>query len=288
MRMIVLSVLIAMATAVLARAEMRNDIEYARVGDVPLLLNASVPAGEGPFPIVVFVHGGGWGSGDRVNDIKTFAASLDAANFVTLSIEYRLAPANRWPACLDDVRTALRWAREHAAEVKGDPGRIAIMGYSAGGQLALLAGSTGDGPPVRAIVGLAPPSDFEQDLAARGGLSKALQDLLNRPKEPDDAAIAQLRQIGPIHHVKPGLPPFLIMQGDADKTVPPPQSIAFQAKCREVGVPCELILIPGAGHRLREWKEGDPAYQQKLIAWLKDKLAPQAATTRHVVQGVAP
>lgn len=281
MRTKMLSLLVLFTTAATsARAEMRKDIEYARAGDVPLLLNASVPAGDGPFPIVVFVHGGGWNTGDRVNDIKTFAASLDAANFVTLSIEYRLAPTHRWPACFEDVQTALRWAHDHARDVKGDPDRIAIMGYSAGGQLALLAGSTAGATPVRAVVGLAPPSDFEQDLAARGGLSTSLQDLLGRPKAPDDAAIAQLREIGPIQHVKPGLPPFLIIQGAADKTVPSAQSIAFQAKCREAGVPCDLILIPKAGHRLREWKEGDPMYQQKLITWLTEKLSPAATTTR--------
>ncbi len=66
---------------------------------------------------------------------------LSRANFTWFTIDYRLAPENRWPACFDDVQTAIRWVKQHAAEFKGDPERIALIGYSAGGHLATLAGT---------------------------------------------------------------------------------------------------------------------------------------------------
>jgi acetyl esterase/lipase len=274
--------LLAATLATSALAEVKRGIEYARPNDAPLLLDASTPEGAGPFPVVVHVHGGGWMSGDRKSDINPFGPALEKAGIAWVSIDYRLAPASRWPAPIEDVRAALRYVRDHAKVLNVDADRIAVMGYSAGGQLALLAATDpqpGD-PPIRAAVGLAPPTDFEQDLAARGGLSTSLQNLLDRPKEVDDASLAMLRKMGPIHYVKPGLPPFLIMQGDADKTVPPPQAVAFKAKCDSVGVPCDLILIPGAEHRIREWRHGDPKYLDKLTAWLGEKLDATPTTTQ--------
>jgi len=255
--------------------------EYGQAGGVSLRLDVSVPEGDGPFPVAILVHGGGWSGGDKANvgsegrgaDISPWFAPLTAAKFTWFSINYRMAPTHRWPACFEDVQTAIRWVKAHAKEFKGDPTRIAIFGHSAGGHLATLAGVFGEGDTrVQAVVGYAPVTDFEFELPIRGGLSPSLQALHNQPKEVTPAALAILRETAPINHVKPGLPPFLLLHGDADKTVPYQTSLNFQEKLRANGVPCELITIPGAPHGLLTWEKFQPDYQTRMIAWLRQTL----------------
>ncbi|HET7535264.1 MAG TPA: alpha/beta hydrolase, partial [Candidatus Didemnitutus sp.] len=131
-----------------AEAGLHPDIEYGRADGVSLKLDVSVPEGEGPFPVAILVHGGGWSSGDKAGsdkpgngaDITPWFAPLTTAKFTWFSINYRTAPEHRWPACFEDVQTAIRWVKAHAKEFKGDPNRIAILGHSAGGHLACLAG----------------------------------------------------------------------------------------------------------------------------------------------------
>jgi acetyl esterase/lipase len=262
-------------------AELSKDVEYGRAGDEPLLLDVSVPEGEGPFPVAILVHGGGWSGGDKANvgfegksaDISPWFAPLTAAKFTWFSINYRLAPVHRWPACLEDVQTAIRWVKAHARDFKGDPERIALFGHSAGGHLVCLAATVVDeSVRVQAVVGYAPVTNHEQDLPVRGGLSLSLQQLLNRPKELTPESLGLLRAISPLNHVRPGLPPFLLVHGDADKTVPLQQSLDFQARLRASGVTCDLITLPGAPHGLLTWDNHLPGYQDQVIAWLLQTL----------------
>jgi len=264
-----------------AGAELKKDVEYGRAGDERLLLDASVPDGAGPFPIAILVHGGGWSSGDKSGsekpgngaDISPWFAPLTTANFTWFSINYRLAPKHRWPACFEDVQTAIRWVKTHAREFKGDAHRIALFGHSAGGQLACLAGTL-DAADVRvqAVVGFAPVTEPEYELPARGGLSTSLQALFDRPKEITPESLGLLRDFSPINHVHAGLPPVLLIHGDADKTVPLQESIDFQEKLRAAGVPCELVVRPGVPHSLVAGEKIDTTYQAKMIAWLERTL----------------
>jgi len=233
-----------------------------------------VPDGVGPFPVVVVVHGGGWTSGDKRMDTTMILEPLaKSAEFTWFSINYRLAPANHWPACFEDVQTAIRWVKAHAAEYKGDPQRIALMGYSAGGQLACLAAMLArEDTRVQAVVGFSPPTDLVADTERRGGLSKSLQALLGR-ETLDAATQVLLKEMSPITYVKPGLPPFLFVQGDADETVPYDQTIHFMSKLKENNVPNDIVAIKGAPHRITDWDKFDPSYKEKLMAWLERKLA---------------
>jgi alpha-L-fucosidase 2 len=265
---------------ILARAEFRSDLEYGRAGGERLLLDASIPDGEGPFPIAILVHGGGWSRGDKHTvpagdsaDISPWFAPLTAAKFTWFSVNYRLAPAHRWPEGFDDVQAAVRWIKAHAAEFKGDPHRIVLFGHSSGGHYACLLGTLADDSVrVQAVVGFAPVTNHEQDLPVRGGLSTGLQNLLNRPKELTPESLGLLREISPINHVRPGLPPFLLLHGDADKSVPFQQSLDFQAKLQAAGVRCDLLRIPGAPHGLVTWEKFSPDYPARLIAWLREVL----------------
>ena len=180
-------------------AEFRSDVEYADVDGENLKLDASVPDGVGPFPIAILIHGGGWGGGDKAREHVPPTEPLTDANFTWFSINYRLAPKHRWPACIDDVRTAIRWVKAHAAEYKGDPDRIALIGYSAGGHLAAFAAVTAeDDTRVQAVVLLAGPTDLVADCERRGGLSPSLQALFNRGLAIDDDVRTILRDASPI------------------------------------------------------------------------------------------
>lgn len=262
------------------RADLRSDIEYGRVGEERLLLDVNVPEGDGPFPVAILVHGGGWSRGDKHRvppgdsaDITPWFAPLTDAKFTWFSINYRHAPAHRWPACFEDVQTAIRWVKAHAAGFKGDPARIALFGHSAGGHLVCLAATlVDDSVRVQAVVGYAPVTNHEQDLPVRGGLSTSLQALLNRPKELTPESLGLLRAISPLNHVRPGLPPFLLIHGDADKSVPIQQSYDFQVRLQANGVPCDLIVIPGAPHGLSTWEKIAPDYPGRMVAWLRQTL----------------
>ncbi len=255
-------------------AEDKPDIEYGRASGESLRLDAHIPDGSGPFPIVVTVHGGGWTSGDKSKDIAVILEPLTrSGEFTWFSINYRMAPTNHWPACFEDVQTAIRWAKAHATEYQGDPHRVALVGYTAGGQLACLAAvRAGDDTRVQAVVGFSPPTDLVADTERRGGLSKSLQALFGR-ETVDDATRALLKEMSPITCVKPGLPPFLFVQGDADKTVPYDQTHAFMSKLKENGVTNDIVTIKGAPHRITDWDNFDPSYKDKVIAWLEQKLA---------------
>ena len=250
-----------------------RDIEYAKSDGISQKLDAFVPTGPGPFPIALIVHGGGWGSGDKEKDITPLFEPLKNAGFVVFTINYRLAPAYRWPDCYEDVKTAIHWAKTHAAEFHADPKRLALIGYSAGGHLAFLAATqaTGD-DTVQALVGLSPPTDLELDLPQRGGLSLSLQHLLNRPHELTPDARQQLHEMSPINYIHPGLPPVLLLHGTADKSVLFQDSINLQAKLKSVGVECDLITLQGAPHNINYWLKFDPDYPWEITHWLKGKL----------------
>ncbi len=252
----------------------RLNIPYGEAGGETLRLDAHVPSGNGPFPVVLIVHGGGWMAGDREKDIVPVFAP-GATNFTWFTISYRLAPAHRWPACYDDVQTAIRWVKKHASEFKGDPERIALLGYSAGGHLVTLAGTRPEPDTrVQAVAALAPPTDLVADNERRGGLSISMRNLFHWDSTNlTDGVRAVLKEASPLTYVQPGLPPFLILQGSADKTVPAGQSLAFQQKLQAAGGECGMILIPEGQHRIADWVKMDPAWQGKLIAWLNEKLA---------------
>lgn len=256
----------------------RYNIQYGEAGGEKLLLDAHVPAGNGRFPVVLIIHGGGWMTGDRETDIVPVFAPV-ATNFTWFTIYYRLAPTNRWPACFDDVQTAIRWVKLHAAEYKGDPDRIALLGYSAGGHLATLAGAHADADTrVQAVVAFAPPTDLVADNERRGGLSISMRNLFGfGATNITDDVRAVLKQNSPVTYAGPGLPPFLIVQGSADKTVPANQSAAFQEKLKAAGGICDMIMIPDGQHRIADWKKFDPGWQEKVAGWLKEKLGSNSA-----------
>ncbi len=255
-------------------AATKYDIQYGEAGGEKLLLDAHVPTGEGKFPVVLIVHGGGWMGGDKETDIVPVFAPV-ATNFTWFTINYRLAPTNRWPACYEDVQTAIRWVKAHAAEYKGDPNRIALLGYSAGGQLVTLAGThAAPDTQVQAVAAFAPPTDLVADNERRGGLSISMRNLFGyESSNLTDSVRVVLKKNSPLTYVKPGLPPFLLINGSADKTVPVGQTEAFYQALKAAKVDATLLVIPEGQHRINDWKKFTPDWQQQLVNWLNEKLA---------------
>lgn len=253
-----------MAAATVAPPAATLDILYGRASATQRL-DLYTPSGPGPYPVVVYVHGGGWVAGDKSTPADVgMVASIVAHGYAVVSVNYRLAAEAVFPAQLDDLRTALAWVRDHGAEHGLDAGRLGVFGVSAGAHLAALLGTV-ERETVRAVVGWAPPVDLGSvghDLASRPDCDGAWPD----PEDPESfwAALvggpvsAQPERVAaadPTRHLADGdladLPPFLFSHGDRDCTVPLEQSERFVAIVRAVtGRPdsAEVRVLPGAGH----------------------------------------
>lgn len=268
MKSIATCLLVVFLSATAICAEVQSDIEYGKAGDESLMLDACVPDGVGPFPVAIIVHGGGWGGGDKARDMSLLFKPLSDAKFTWFSIDYRLAPKHLYPACIEDVEKAIRWVKKHAAEYKGDPKRVALIGESAGGHLVALAATRAkDDTRVAAVVAFAGPFSLQGEAEYRKGMSPALKKLFNR-EEYDDQSKAILRDASPLFQLKADLLPFLLIHGTDDKSVLYEQSVDFQKGLKELGVPCELITIEKGAHGMTNWEKLNVSYKEKMIKWL--------------------
>lgn len=266
-----------LATSIALSAALQTDIEYGTAGGESLKLDAWVPEGPGPFPAVILVHGGGWNAGDKSGGpSKGYMAPmhepLAKAGFAWFSINYRLAPKHQYPACIEDVETAIRWVKAHAVEYKVDPARIALSGESAGGHLvALAAVRMNDATRLAAIVDFYGRHDMVGTTKPGEKLSRNIG-LLFGGETLDRAIEARLREASPLDHVKPGLPPFLLVHGDKDASVPYSHSVALEARLKVSGVPCDFITIKDGAHGMINWGKVAPDYPDQVIAWLRTTL----------------
>lgn len=250
---------------------LKQDIEFAKAGDVSLTLDAFVPEGEGPFATCILVHGGGFTKGDKQTFITPLFEPLAKAGFTWFTINYRLAPQHQWSACVFDTASAIQWVKAHAAEYKVDVNRIAIIGESAGGYLVSALGVTGKGDTrVAAVVPFYAPHDLVTHVRRRNEM-RGLGDLIGS-HEMNEANFTKLAMMSPLNQMRPGLPPFLLIHGDADTTVAHEQSVAFQAKMKAAGNSCDLITVPGGGHGMGGWAKLNSDYAAQMIAWLRKTL----------------
>jgi pectinesterase len=256
-----------------SRIGIRKDVEYGKAEGASLLLDVCMPDGPGPFPAVILVHGGGWSSGDKTGGVNPLFGPLTKSGLGWFSINYRLAPKHRYPAAVEDVEAAIRWVKKNAAQFKVDPNRLALLGESAGGHLVAMAVMRAkDDTRVAAAIPFYAPVDLESDTQRRGGLSISLRDLFGRTYEVDAQATKVLRDASPINLVHPDLPPFLLVHGTADMSVPYSQSVQLQAKLKAAGVACDLITIDDGVHGMARWEGSDPGYKEKVTNWIAAKL----------------
>lgn len=262
-------------------AELKTDIEYTKVDNLSLRLDASIPQGVKNAPAVIIVHGGGWVAGNRKTDVAPLFQPLTDAGFAWFSIDYRLATnATQFGIAIEDVESAVRFVKTHAAEFNVDPNRIALIGESAGGQLAAMAALRATPETsVKAVVALYAPSDLVSLLKTSNYVPAQIRDaVIGTPWER--LILAGLAGLSPIDNVRRDMPPFLLIHGTADPLVPFAQSTAMCAKMQSIGASCQLYPVQGAGHGIRWW-ESNPrfsmAYKDKLIDWLNAELRPVQA-----------
>lgn len=231
-----------------------RDLEFKRAGEKPLRMDIWMPeAPAAPVPVILWICGGGW-RGMHRRGVATVAAWLCAHGFALAGVDYRVSGEARFPACIEDLKAAVRWLRAHAGVHTLDPDRIGVWGDSAGGHLAELLGVTAgvkelqrEGPhldqssAVAAVCAFYPPADL-RTMAQ----TDFVQELIGWPLQDNFRAVWDLAS--PITHVRPGLPPHLLVHGTADEIVPFEQSTRYAAALRQAGVPCTLVELTGVKH----------------------------------------
>lgn len=214
---------------------------YRQVGDHTLHLDA-FPTGTSPAPAVVLVHGGGWRHGHR-GWWSEIAQDISTEGWAAFSVDYRRSGEARFPAAVDDVRAAITWIRTNAVDLGVDAERVALLGGSAGGNLALLAAT---GPGAVAVTGVAVWS-APTDLAGLDA-SPRLRKLVTQWLACDlDACPERVAAASPLHQVDGHTPPVFLATG-SEEFVPAAQAVALHDRLVELGVASQLVVIPGARH----------------------------------------
>jgi acetyl esterase/lipase len=238
-----------------------RDLEYVEKGHARNKLDLYIPKSDGPLPLIVWVHGGGWQAGDKAN---CPALPFAAQGYAVASINYRLSQHAVFPAQIEDCKAALRWLRANARKYNLDPDRVGVWGASAGGHLVALLGTTGGVKELEGKLGLADQTSKVQcvvdlfgptDFAKMGGTHDS-------PKSPESRLIGspvleskdRVARANPITYVTKDAAPFLIIHGDADKTVPISQSEMLHEALKKAGVEVTYVPINKAGH-------GGPEFQ---------------------------
>jgi acetyl esterase/lipase len=224
-------------------------------------------------PLVIWIHGGGWSRGDSrtsaaFSNYPAVLASLAARGYVVASLNYRLSSEAKFPAALQDVKTAIRYLRQNASAFGIDPARVLLWGGSAGGQLAALA-ATSCGvkalePPVPAArASEASRAPVVSDCVQAAVIWYGIFDFASFAAKPTRVAPAVTTaylgcwprdcadvatQASPVSYVDRSDPPMLLIHGTADGEVPSQQSELMAARLREAGVPVQTLFIPGADH----------------------------------------
>ena len=209
------------------------------------------PNSGGPWPALVFVHGGSWMHGDK-SEAVMFAGRMTSQGYLVVSINYRLYPEGKFPNMIEDVKCAIRSLRAHADEFNLDLNRIAAIGPSAGGHLVALLGTSdagtgwdvgeylGQSSRVQAVIAMAPVTDLRRNFP--------------------NADIETMKQIGfgennvleasPITHVTADDPPFLLIHGERDDLVPYEQSQLMYDRLVQANVPAQLVIVQRGDHSL--------------------------------------
>ncbi|MDL2344763.1 alpha/beta hydrolase [Deinococcus sp. MIMF12] len=229
----------ALNTAVSTRGlEVTRDQKYGQ--DVRNVLDVYAPPNARNAPVVLFVHGGSWQSGDKEGH-KFVGESLARAGYVTGVMNYRLAPQNRYPAYVQDTAAALKWMRDNAAKLGGNPDNLFVSGHSAGAFNAVEAVVNERwlreaGVPVRAVRGV---------IGIAGPYSYDFRDFQSRVAFPEGSTPDQVM---PDRHVRPDAPPHLLLVAANDDTVHPQNALNMEAALKKAGVPVTRTVLPRLNH----------------------------------------
>ena len=233
-----------------------KNVTFATVGRDTVQFDAAIPAGSGPFPCVVVFHGGAWKYGSRA-DTAGFAKQLAENGYVGVTASYRLAPKYKWPAQIEDAKTVVRFLRANAAKYKLDPAKLGVLGFSAGGHLAAMLGTTdkdagfdgglfpNESSRPQCVVDYFGPADLPLYAESPGIEAAYFRSFLGgRFKDVPEV----YKKASPMEYASKNAAPILIVHGTADVIVPVIHSERFHKKLTEAGAASELITVPGMGH----------------------------------------
>jgi len=222
--------------------DVKKDIVYKQVDSTTLQLDIyKLKSLKKAVPVLIFIHGGGWSKGKR-SDYLPYLLDYAQKGYVTVTVSYRLSGVANFPAAVQDVQTAVQWIRENSAAYMINPEKIALIGGSAGGHLAMMVGYTDEvaDDKVQAVVNLYGPTDLSTEYARNRG--ECLSFLGKSYQEGPEL----YRAASPRTHISPDDPPTLIFHGTIDALVPVSQSDSLHQWLDRAGVPNEY-------HRLKGW-----------------------------------
>jgi len=286
LRLTLLALSFCAVGAGLAAAETRTPTQdgllYGTADGQSLTMDYYAPAGKGPHPIAIVIHGGGYHGGDSKNGSEAYVADfLAPAGYAVFSVNYRLAPKYPYPYMVLDVERAVRYIRYHAKDWNADPSKIALVGGSAGGFLSNMVGlknALGDpaapdpvdreSARVHAVVSLFAQSSFEF-VPLNADVHRLLDPLI-----AEKGLQAAIREASPITYVAKDAPPFLQILGDRDEYIPFSEATNLQTALQAVGVRCDIIRIPNGRHGTGEWHKlpGVPDWEREMTEWLNARL----------------
>ena len=258
----------------------KRNLIYGQGGGKPLRLDlypATNAGGRGLTPVIVFLHGGGWKVGDK-NEIEPYVARFTEAGFAVASVNYRLSGDGRFPTQIFDCKTAVRFVRANAGEYGLDPKRVGVLGFSAGGHLAALLGTTegvkkledgaGGNPAassrVEAVVDVSGPTDLTIPTHSLIGKISVDGLLGGTAKEKPELA----RETNPALYATPDDAPTLLIYGDRDELVLPVNAQILADALHKVGAEATILTVHGGKHV--PFFEGQ---QQAALAFFERHLA---------------
>jgi acetyl esterase/lipase len=239
-----------------------TTVSYDTLDDGTQLILDAWPAymkkrNKGPRPAIVKVHGGTWVNGSR-RSLTLWNSWFNKLGYHVFDVDYRMPPPERWHDEAGDVKCALDWVRAHAAEYNVDTTRLILMGYSAGGNLAMLTAYSYDDPelkptcglPVRVkcVINLYGPVDMNTLYASTGSENfvqpKMRQYVGGGPSEFKD----RYHLLSPVNHINNDAPPTISIYGERDRIVPFREGIAADNALKQFNVPHELYILPETDH----------------------------------------
>ena len=272
------------------------DLAYASLSPAQALDIYWPSEGNGPFPVILSIHGGAFMGGDKRDEQVTPMLAGLPRGYAVVAVNYRMSGEAIFPALVHDIKAAVRWVRANAAKFLLDPARIAAWGGSAGGYLSLMTGVTASTPEledlslgnagqpchVQAVVDWFGPTDFLKMDAqlAESGLAPAPPFAHSGANSPESLLLGRqiteipelVRAANPETYLHAGAPPLFIQHGDRDDVVPYQQSVNFAAKARAMlgREKVRLELLPGARHADPAF--GTPQNIQKVLDFLDQTL----------------
>ncbi|HEV8060583.1 MAG TPA: alpha/beta hydrolase [Gemmataceae bacterium] len=260
-----------------------KDIVYSKVDGRELHLDLVRPTATGkPVPFILWLHGGGWRQGDR-KDSHPAMQDMAKLGYAGGSVEYRLAPAHKFPSPLEDARQALAFLRKNAAKYNLDPDRIAVAGGSAGGHLSLMLGlakPAGDKGPngICGVIDISGPTDFrtwkidkEADDLLKKSVGVNLDGLIADFVGTSDRQDRRMVEVSPITYVSKDNPAVLILHGTADGWVPFQQARVLNDALKQAGVKVKLVPFEGASHFAVWWSAQQKAkMHQQIVQFLEE------------------